>query len=323
MLHMSPIRQMLIFMLCLAPAPVLAQTAAWPSKPITIVVPNSPGGTDVGLRLHTNAVSASARWNIVIDFKVGADGQIAASHVQKSAPDGYTLMFSSTNLILTEIMENKPPYDGWKDFTPVYQLSRNPLLLAVQASLPVKNLKEFIAYARANPGKLNYGMIGLRGINRLVAELLQSQMGVRFTFVPYKGSAPIGVAMESGELDVAVQAVRNLKNAIAAGKLRPLGTTGGRIAELPDLPSLTEQGVDLEYYGWVGLHAPAGTPATVINTINAEFNKAARQPDVRAKFEALGDKVGGGSVEEFRKYLAAQRAAWVGVSQKLGIKLGR
>ena len=323
MRHSSVALNSIAALLCAMPLVALAQAnSAWPAKPITIVAPNSPGGTDVGLRLHTNAISANTRWPIVLDFKVGADGQIAANYVLRSGADGYTLLFSSTNLILTEIMEEKPPYDGWKDFTPVYQLSRNPLVLVVKSGLPVKSLKEYIAYAKANPGKLNYGMIGLSGINRLAGELLQSQMGVKVTFVPYKGSAPIGIAMESGELDTTVQAVRNLKNAITGGKIRALATTGGRISELPDLPSLSEQGVDFEYYGWVGIHAPAGTPATPINMLNAEFNKAAKQPDVLAKFEALGDNVGGGSVDDFRKYLAVQRDRWVGVSQKLGIKLG-
>ncbi len=304
-----------------AQAPTVAN---WPARPILVVVPFAPGGADIVLRTYTSLVTDATKWAFLVDYKTGGNGVLAGNAVVKAVADGHTLLMSSTTLALTDIMERKPPYDGWNDFMPVYQLTRTPQLLVVHASLPVRTLPQYIAYAKANPGKINWGMIGLNGIQRLSAEYLHNLLGVQITYVPYKGTAPIGAALLAGEVQASLQAPRNILSHIKAGKLVPLAISQaqGRMPELPDLKSISELGApEYDVYAWSGLHAPAGTPAAVIQRLNVEFNKALKRPELVAKFESMGEGLGGGSVEEFRGTLAAQRERWIKVAHQIGVKL--
>ncbi len=306
---------------------VSSQEAAlnWPLKPIQIVSPFPPGGSDIPLRIQSAMVSERTKWNFVIDYKPGASGAIAAGFVAKSAPDGYTHFVSSTSLALTEILEHPVPFDGVKDFTPVYQLTRTQQVLVVNAALPVKSVQEYIAYAKANPGTINFGLVGMTAQQRLVAEYMNETFGIRVNFVPYKGGAEVGTALVRGELQASLQPRRNMLAGIKAGSIRPLGIASKnvRLKEIPGVISIAEQGFpDFDYFSWTGLHAPAGTPDPVVTRINVEFNRVASLPELHSKFEVTGEAVGGGSVEEFRKYYLAQRDRWVSVAKRIGIKLG-
>ena len=306
-----------------------AQTTAtatdWPGKLITIVTPFAPGGTDLAVRHYTNSISADfPQWKFVYDFRQGAQGAIAHGYLAKSAPDGYTLAVTSTTLLLIEIMETRPPYEE-KNFSPVYLLTRSPQMVAVNVALPVKSMPEFVAYAKANPGKINYAMIGSTGVQRLLGEYLQDLLGVKLTFVPYKGTGAIGPAMMSGEVDATFQAPRNLLAPIKAGKVRGLansGLPGYTFPQLPDIKTFAESGAPaFEHFAWVALHAPAGTPLPIRTSINRMFNAALKKPEVIKGFQTTGDTPGGGSVEDFEKYMEVQRDRWVGTAKRLGIRL--
>jgi tripartite-type tricarboxylate transporter receptor subunit TctC len=304
-----------------------AQTAAtdWPNRPINIVTPFAPGGTDLAVRHYTNSISAEfPQWRFVYDYRQGAQGGIAYAHVAKSAPDGHTLAVTSTTLLLLEIMEDKQPYEE-KDFSAVYLLTRSPQMFAVNAALPIKSMPEFIAYAKANPGKLNYAMIGSSGVQRLLGEYFQEILGVKFTFIPYKGTGPIGTAVMSGEVDATFQAPRNLIAPIKAGKVRGLAMSSLPwyvFPQLPNVRSMAESGAPaFEHFAWVALHAPAATPLPVRNTINRMFNAALKKPDLIKGFQTTGDTPGGGTIQEFEKYMDVQRDRWVGTARRLGIRL--
>jgi tripartite-type tricarboxylate transporter receptor subunit TctC len=323
---MNAIRIAALSLLQLFFASAMAQSGAdWPSKPITIVSPYTPGASDISVRTYMAAITEATRWNFLIDYKPGANGVIAGSFVYKAAADGHTLLISSNNIVLGDVMETKPPYDGWTDFTPVFQLTRTSQLLVVSPSLPVKSVKEYIAYARANPGKINWGSIGANGVQRLSMEWLHGLMGVKVTQVPYKGGAPITAGMLAGEVQATIQSARSLLPQIKAGKIRPLALShaGSRMKELPDLKSIAEEGVPgYNYYAWTGLHAPAATPPVIVGRLNAEFNKVLKNPDALAKFAAIGEGVGGGTVEEFRQELTSLRERLTKLANDLGVKLG-
>jgi tripartite-type tricarboxylate transporter receptor subunit TctC len=302
-----------------------AQPADFPNRPISIVTPFAPGGTDLAIRHYTDSIAASnPQWRFVIDYKQGAGGAIANGHVAKSAPDGYTHVVSSTTLLLIDLMEVKPPYTE-KEFDPVYLLTSSPQLVVVHQSVPIGNMKEFVAYAKANPGKLNWGMVGNAGVQRMVVEYMQELYGIRMALIPYKGTGTIGPAILSGEITATFQAPRNLLAGIKAGKIRALahsGKPGFIIPELPDVRSIGESGVPaFENFGWIALHAPAGTPLAIRARINRMFDDARKTPEVIKRFRSTGDTPGGGTIEDFEKYMDVQRDRWHSTAKRLGIKL--
>ena len=304
---------------------VVAQPADWPGKPITIVTPFAPGGTDLAVRHYTNSIGADfPQWKFIYDYKQGAQGAIAYGYLAKSPPDGYTMAVTSTTLLLVEVMDPKPSYDE-KQMSPVYLLTRSPQMMAVNVGLPVRSMTEFIAYAKANPGKINYAMIGSTGVQRLLGEYFQEILGIRMTFVPYKGTGAIGPAIMAGEVHATFQAPRNLLAPIKAGKVIGLATSGlpgYTFPQLPDIKNMAESGAPaFEHFAWVALHAPAGTPLPIRNSINRMFNASLKKPEVIKGFATTGDTPGGGTVEEFEKYMDVQRDRWVGTAKRLGIKL--
>lgn len=302
-----------------------AQPADFPNKPINIITPYAPGGTDLAIRHYTDSIMASSpQWRFVIDYKQGAGGAVAMSHVAKTPADGYTLFVSSTTLLLLDLMEEKLANQE-KDFDPVYLLTSSPQLVVTHQSVPVGNMKEFVAYAKANPGKLNWGMVGNAGIQRMVVEYMQDLYGIKMALIPYKGTGTIGPAILSGEITATFQAPRNLLAGIKSGKIRALahsGKPGFIIPELPDVRSIGESGVPaFENYGWIALHAPAGTPVAIRTRINRLFDDARKTPEVIKRFRATGDTPGGGTIEDFEKFMEVQRVRWHSTAKRLGIKL--
>ena len=304
---------------------VQAQPADFPAKPITIVSPYSPGGSDVAIRLYTNWISArNPKWIFVIDFKPGAQGALAYVPVAKSPPDGYMLAQTSSTLLVTDAMETRPPY-SLEQFSPVFRLYGTPQVLMAHSSVPASSLPEFVAYAKANPGKLNWAMIGLAGIQRLTAEFTQDLLGVKFTFVPYKGTGSIGPAVISGEVHATLQSPRNTQAMIKTGKVRALAHTGHSgfgFPQLPGLKSFAEAGGPaFEYVAWSGLHAAAGTPLATRTAINRLFNEPFTDPGFEKAFLNTGDVPVKNSIEEFDKFIEFQKNRWVGTANRLGLKL--
>ena len=237
--------------------------------------------------------------------------------VAKSAPDGYTMVGQSSTIAFAHLLPTKP-FDWRKDFTPVYQLNRTTSLFMVSANFPAQSVGEYIAYAKANPGKVNFAVNGFGGIVHIMSDLLNSQMGVKVTLVPFKGYAQIASAT--------LASYPTFKPFIDAGKIRPISLSirNARMRQLPALKSLAEEGLpDYEHVVWVGLFAPSATPTAIAHRINLEFNKAAKSDEVRNRLETLGESVGGGSLEEFRQMMLSttERITKVVVDNKIELNL--
>ena len=270
-------------------APSAAMAQAYPSKPVRVVIPWPPGGSnDIVGRIVLQKMGESMGQQFVVDNRPGAAGTIGAEVVAKAPPDGYTLMVhSTTHLGNAHLYGKKLAYDTMKDFTGVGLLSAQPGVLTVHPSLPVKTTREFLALAKSRPGQIFYSSSGNGSAPHLQMALLVSMAKLNLVHVPYKGGVPQVTALVSGETQVSFATIGTVINFIRQGKLRPLGVgSAQRTKALPDVPTISESGVPgYEMAPWVGMFAPAGTPKTVIDRLNAEVNRALRLPDVVQKLE--------------------------------------
>jgi tripartite-type tricarboxylate transporter receptor subunit TctC len=306
----------------LAGAPVLAQ--AWPDKPVKILVPAPAGSSlDVLARLIGDRLKDKFGQPVVVENKPAAGGTVATAEVAKAAPDGYTLLLGFNGPLATGPLIQKTPYDVQKDLAPIVITSSQPNVLAVNAALPVKSVAELIAYAKANPGKLNFASVGNGSSSHLNAELLKSMAGIDAVHVPFNGSPPAVMATVQGETQMIFAVMQPLQAQVQAGKLRAIAvTTPKRFPLLPDLPAIAESGYPgFEALAWNGLVAPAATPRAVIERINAEVNAILRQPDVVQKMNAAGFDLVGGRPEDFAALIWSEAARWAPLVQKLGIKV--
>lgn len=312
-------------LLSAAPGTALSQSIGnFPTKPITLIVPYAPGNTDIIARIYLTQMSQNTGWNFTYDYKPGASGHIGAALAARSAPDGYTMLMMSSTVTLGHLLKTPPGYNWQTDFAPIYQMTKTVPILVISNSLPVKTAREYIAYGKANPGKINYGTVGSGGITSLVSAWMHRSMGVEVTYIPYKGYGPISQAMLTGEVHAAHPSPKAFLSFIQQGKMRAIATltANGRVAQLPDLRSLAEQGaLDFDYSIWIGAFYPRGTPAPIVNRMNAEFAKAATSPEVIKKFDDLGEGFGGGSPEDFRKLMLATGARLTKVVAETGISL--
>lgn len=298
-----------------------AQTAdSFPSKPVTIIANVAAGGpTDIEARLHGKKMTELLGQTFLVDYKPGAGGNIGASHVAKSRPDGYTLLVTSASFtILPAFMEQ--PFDVEKDFSPVTVISQRTSVLVVNPAFPAKNIQEYIAYARANPGRINYGWVGPGVVS---GALLHSNTGTRATFVPYKGTAPIMNDLVGGRLDVSSATLTLALPLIRTGKLRALGTLNDRRTPLlPDLPTIKEQGIaDYNVEAWLGYLAPAQTPAAIVNKLSQNFARAVKAPEIAAVLEAEGNIPWGTTPEQFRQLIASETGRWRKLAKETGLRL--
>lgn len=261
-----------------------AQAQNYPAKVVRVVIPWPAGGSnDVVGRVVMQKVSDALGQQFVIDNRGGASGSIGADLVAKAAPDGYTIMVHSTTHVgNAHLYGKKLTYDTMKDFTGVGMLSAQPGVLTAHPSLPVKNVKEFIALAKSRPGQINYSSSGNGSAPHLQMALLISMTGINITHVPYKGGAPQVTALMAGETQASFATVGTVINHIRSGKLRPLGLGSTKPSKaLPNVPTLAESGVPgYDMSPWIGVFAPAGTPKPIIDRLNAEMNKALALPDV-------------------------------------------
>jgi tripartite-type tricarboxylate transporter receptor subunit TctC len=280
---MNPVR-MITVVLC---APLLAAGYAtaqvWPTKPVRVVIPWPPGGSNDAVgRIVMQKVSESLGQQFVVDNRPGASGAIGAEPVAKAPPDGYTFMVHSTTHLGNAHLYRKLPYDTLKDFAPVGTLAAQPGALAIHPSLPVKSIKEFIALAKARPGQINYSSSGNGSSPHLSMALLTSMTGIDLVHVPYKGGAPQVTALLGGESQASLATISTVISHVKSGRLRALGVSSvKRSAILPEVPTIAEAGVPgYEMSPWIGVYAPANTPKAIIDKLNAEANKALKHPDV-------------------------------------------
>ena len=299
--------------------------ATYPSRPVRVVVPFPAGGTtDILARAAAQKLSETWGQQAIVDNRPGAGGNIGSELVAKSPPDGYTLLMGTVGThAINPSLYPKMPYDHVKDFVPVILVAGVPNVLVVNPSLPVNSVQELIAYAKANPGKLNFASSGSGTSIHLSGELFKTMTGVQMTHIPYKGSAPALTDLIGGQVQLMFDNLPSSLAFIKAGKLRALAVTSAtRSAALPDVPTIAESGVPgFEASSWFGLLAPAGTPRDIVTKINADTQKWLASPDAKDKLAAQGALAAGGSPEDFAKHIQAESAKWARVVKESGAKV--
>ncbi len=291
----------------------LAQTAKYPLKPIKMVVGYAPGGgSDIMGRLIAQQITEATGQQVVVENRAGAAQNVAAEYFIKQPPDGYTLFLSSAALGVNVSLYPKLNYDPVRDFAPVAIFATSPNLLLVHPSFPAKNLREFIAVARKNPGKLNFSSSGSGSTQHLAGEMLKLMIKVDMTHIPYKGSAPSMTALASGEVDFSFNNIPSSQPLMTPGRIRALAITSAkRSALLPDLPTTLEGGLpDFTTETWYGVLAPSGTPGEVIGALNTLIVKAVQKEDFRARLAQLGADPIAENPEYFRKKLLHEIERW-------------
>jgi len=307
----------------------LLATGAWgqayPAKPIRLVVPFPAGGTtDILARAVGQKLTEAWGQPVVVDNRPGAGGNIGSELVAKAAPDGYTLLMGTVGThAINASLYAKMPYDHIKDFAPVILVAGVPNVLVVNPAVPVNSVQELIAYAKANPGRLNFASSGSGTSIHLSGELFKVMAGVQMTHIPYKGSAPALQDLIGGQVQLMFDNLPSALPQIKGGKLRALAVTSAtRAAALPDVPTVAEAGLPgFEASSWFGVLAPAGTPVAIIARLNAEIAKWLASPEAREKLASQGANAAGGSPEDFAKHIAAETAKWQKVVKESGAKV--
>lgn len=298
---------------------------AWPQKPIRLVVPFPPGGgTDTIAREISHQVSQATGWVFVIDNKPGAGGNIGVDNVAKSTPDGHSLVVGQTsNLAINRTLYSKLPYDPTKDLTPITLLASAPMVLVTGTGTPYKNMADAIQDAKARPGSVNFASAGNGTVAHLAGELLQKAARVKFQHVPYRGAAAASTDVIGNRVELYMSSVPTLLGHIRSNNLRPLAITSSKRSEdLPDVPTLTELGYkDINVDTWFGLLAPAGTPKEIVDRLNAEFNKALQNPQLRKKLSNEGAEPVGSTPEKFAALIKDEIPRWGQVVKESGARI--
>jgi tripartite-type tricarboxylate transporter receptor subunit TctC len=298
--------------------------STWPQKPIRFIVPFVPGGTsDIVARTASQELSRQLPFPVILENKAGGGGVPAMQEVAKSAPDGYTMILGHVgSMAVNPYIFANTGYDVNKDFAPVTLLAKVPSLFVVHPDLPVENLKELVAYAKNNPGKLNYGSAGNASAGHLAMEYLKLATGMDITHIPYKGTGPALTDLLAGRIQVFSAGTPALLQYIRSGKLRAIATgTPQRISSLPNLPTVAESGYKgFESVQWYGILVPARTPESVIKRIQEESYKALRTPAVAERFASEDAIIGGGSPAEFAALIAQQQRVWKDVVARANIR---
>jgi len=309
-------------LLSVAAASVLAQ--GYPDKPLKLVVPFPPGGpTDIVGRLVAQKLAEGIGQPVVVENRPGAGGTVGSTAVARAPADGYTLLYGSTTLAIAPSLYKDLAYDPRTAFAPISLVSRGPIIAAVNAQLPAKTLKDFIALAKSSPGRINYGSAGSGTPPHLAAELFKTVAGVDLVHVPYKGGGPAVSDLAGGQVQVIFEGLPTLLPHIKSGKVRALAITGAkRDPALPEVPTFAEAGLpgyDANF--WNGLVAPAGTPAEVIARLNSVLVQALATPEVHAALVRLGLEAAGTTPQQFGDFIAAEIDKWAKVVKASGAKI--
>ena len=308
----------------LAPWGAAQAQAAYPAKPITMVVPFPPGGpTDLVARVLAQKMSEQMGQPIVVDNRGGANGNIGAMAVSKAAADGYTLLYNTSSITLSPSLYKSLSYDVLRDLAPVALTAVVPLALVVHPSVPANNVADFVAYAKANPDKLSYGSAGNGNVTHLAAYQFVRAQGIVATHVPYKGSAPADVDLVAGQIQFMTDTINSVMSFVKDKRIKLLAvTTAKRMALFPEVPTLAETVMPgFDAGAWQGLMVPAGTPAAVVQRLNAEVDKALKSADVRARLAVQGAEPLGSTPEEYGAYLRKELGRWAGVVKASGVTL--
>jgi tripartite-type tricarboxylate transporter receptor subunit TctC len=306
---------------------VLASTACpaqkYPDRPVRVLVPfPAAGGTDILARLFLQKVSERLGANFVIDNRAGAGGTIGTEIVAKAPPDGYTILVCSSSHTINPSVYRKLGYDPLRDFAPVTMLASGPGLLVVHPSVPARNVKELIAFAKSKPGQLIYASAGNGTPPHLAAELFKSMAGIDMVHIPYKGNVPAFVDLISGAVQVSFPTITSGLPQVRAGKLRGLGVTSKeRSSVMPEVPTIAESGLPgYESTTWYGMLAPAGTPATIVRTLHDQMVAVLKLEDIREKLLVQGLEPVGNSPAEFSSIIASELTKWRKVVAAAGMK---
>jgi tripartite-type tricarboxylate transporter receptor subunit TctC len=301
-----------------------AQGQEYPARPIRVIVPFSPGGAvDGPMRVLAEEISKSMNAQMVVENKPGAGATIGTDAVAKSPPDGYTLLLASQTNAISATLYSKLPYEPVEDFVPISLIGREPGVLVVNPAMPVKTFQEFVAYVKERPGKVDYASSGNGSGQHLFMALLASTLGLKMNHVPYRGSGQATTDLIAGVVQAAIPGTAGMVGHIRAGKLRALAITGAkRSPQLPDVPTLIESGVPgFEAYVWMGLMAPKGTPAPIVEKLQRELVKALGSEAVKTYMANAGIEIVGSTAAEFGRFFGEEKDRWARVIKETGAKV--
>ena len=300
-------------------------SAAFPDKPVKVIIGFPAGGPlDQHARLITDKLQAVLGQPVLIDYKSGAGGTVGAQEVMKAPADGYTLMLANTGvMVINPAIYSKLPYATLRDFTPIARTAMQPLALLVNPKVPANTLKEFVDYARARPGQVNYGSAGNGGISHLAPEMFKTATGLFMVHIPYRGSAPAFTDLMGGQVQFMAESIPQAAAYHKQGKVRALAVTSReRNPALPDVPTVMETGIkNFEVVGFYGFLAPAATPKDVVAKLSDAFKQVLAMPDVRNRMITQGADPAFLGADDFAKYLAAEMPRWANAVSKSGAKL--
>jgi tripartite-type tricarboxylate transporter receptor subunit TctC len=308
-----------------APSIAQAQAQAWPSRPVTVIMPFAAGsGTDLLARALAQDLGERLGQQFIVDNRAGAGGNTGAAVVANAAPDGYTILFGTPGpLANNKLMYKNLSFDPERAFTPVVLIAKSPLIIAAKASLPVRDIKELTAYAKANPGKLNVGVPGNGTLGHITSVLVQKELGISMTDVPYRGSALVVNDLLGGQVDLAMDFMPTYVPHVREGKIRGLAvTTTQRSSDLPDVPTVQETGFrGFEATAWYALAAPAGTPNEIIDKLNAATNDFLKSPKGQDALAKLSMQAVGGSPADLKAFIASELQKWGPVVKEANISM--
>lgn len=294
---------------------------AWPSKPVTLVVPFAAGGTtDILARVVGQKIGEALHQTVVIDNRPGAGGNLGAASVARSAPDGYTFFMSTVAHAMAPGIYKSLSYDFIKDFDAIGMVASTPNVLLVNPAIPVKTVQELIAYIKAHPGKVNYGSAGIGSTEHLSGEMFRSMSGTEISHIPYKGGAPMMTDLMGGQIQMAIETSPSASPHVRSGKVKALAvTTAKRSAAYPGVPTLDESGLKgYEVTTWYAIVAPKGTPSAIEKRVHAELAKAVKLPEIQKRFEEQGVTAGDMTAEQLTAFIRTETTKWVKVAKDSG-----
>jgi len=313
------------FFLAFSAALVVPNAGAqqYPTKPIRIIALSSPAsGPDIVGRLLGQKFTEAWGQQVIVDTRPGASGIIGAEIASKAAPDGYTLMIATSQAVIVSVMYKKLPYQLLKDFSPISMVATTPFILVVHPSVPAASISELVAYAKSKPGELRYGSGGAGSPPHLSAEIFKSMTGINMLHVPYKGVTPAMMDTVAGQVQMLISVIPAVLSTVKAGKVRALGVTSAKRSRfVPDIPAIAEAVPGYEFIGWYSFVAPAGTPARIVNKLNAEIASILKTPEFRERLAALGAEPISSTPQELAAYMRVQTEKMRKAVQESGAQL--